>query len=434
MKNSSRFKILSKPHGEGGFATILKGEDLFLERNVAIKKLKLLDDDESKERFKREAKLLAKMSFPTIPSIYDVDFSETEMNIYFEFIDGHSLRDIIDNDSYPSIKEAINWFSQVAKALDHAHSFNIIHRDVKPDNIIISNDRELAYLVDFGIALTPIDIERITKKGYIVGTPGYMSPEQEEGRPLSSASDIYSLGITLYEALSGKRPQPGGEINLSSENEAIPPAIDGLIKRCLQRDPRVRLSNSLEFIQLLKDSVRTDIPFSELLTEGRLHELCAGLSKMTEQEFHEKPLGQRLLIIARLQDLLRTTDSHLVDPAADMLEIIIRIAIYEENKHYEYIVDKGLEWGFDRHYGNYKIGKPDIRNSIMWAAKVNNEEAHNIIAKSFLAYVENINIEEKEKWYLHDLREIVKRLMANKYCDTYAVELADVYNDINKCS
>ena len=106
--------------------------------------------------------------------------------------------------------QARRWFTQVAAALEHAHGRNIIHRDVKPDNIIVSADDANALLMDFGIALSADDLKKLTKKGYVIGTPAYMSPEQSNSETLDGRSDLYSLGITLYETLCGHLPHPGG--------------------------------------------------------------------------------------------------------------------------------------------------------------------------------------------------------------------------------
>lgn len=209
MDTEERYEIIEETHGEGGFGRVAKRRDKLLERLVAVKQLKVLDD-ESKERFRREAKALAKMSHPHIPAIYDVQFSDDRMEIYSAFIEGRPLRDVIKQGIVPSMDQTRRWFIQVAAALDHAHGLGIVHRDVKPDNIIISSDNENAQLVDFGIALTVDDVKKLTGTGYVIGTPVYMSPEQSSGESLDGRSDLYSLGITLYESLSGHLPHPGG--------------------------------------------------------------------------------------------------------------------------------------------------------------------------------------------------------------------------------
>ena len=230
-----RFTFESGVHGAGGFARVIKGRDNVLERDIAVKVLDTIVTafPEDQERFRREARILARFSHPHIPVIYDIDFSDGGFLIIFQFIEGITLRKLIDDEGPANIGEVRTWFQQVAAALDYAHSMDIVHRDVKPENIIITPSRATAYLVDFGIALSKEDAERLTGSGYAIGTPGYMSPEQASGDEVDARSDICSLGITMYEVLAGKPISQGQYEDLSIMNEAIPPEIDHLIQACL---------------------------------------------------------------------------------------------------------------------------------------------------------------------------------------------------------
>ena len=164
-------------------------------------------------RFQQEARILAQLSHPNIPAIYDVIFNEPDIDhpgngdpkfqIIFEHIEGTTLKQLIHDEGAIPLDDARIWFSQLASALGHAHSHGIVHRDVKPANIIIRLDRESCALVDFGIALTASQAERLTRTGYVVGTPGYMSPEQMAGEDVDARTDIFSLAVCLYEALAG---------------------------------------------------------------------------------------------------------------------------------------------------------------------------------------------------------------------------------------
>ena len=182
-----RFSFQPCLHGAGGFAKVIKGRDNALERDIAVKVLDPLVtqfSEADQERFRREARILAKLSHPNIPAIYDVDFSDGHFMIIYQFIDGQTLREIINDSGPVQISTARTWFHQIASALEHAHGLGITHRDIKPENIIITPNRESAYLVDFGIAITAEDGKKLTKSGFVMGTPGYMSPEQQAGDPV----------------------------------------------------------------------------------------------------------------------------------------------------------------------------------------------------------------------------------------------------------
>ena len=304
MDINERYEMIDAAHGEGGFGKISKRRDKVLDRYVAVKQLRMLENVEARERFKREAKALARMSHPNVPAIYDVQFDEHEMYIYFAFIEGQALRKLIQGSTVPSLDRTRRWFTQVAAALEHAYSKGIVHRDVKPDNIVISSNDQNAVLVDFGIALTADDVRSLTKDGYVIGTPAYMSPEQAAGEDFDGRSDLYSLGITLYETLSGHLPHPGGYQSLSDANEAVPPAIDDLIKECLVQDRNARMQSAQDFIKRLQSAFRTDVPLSALLTEGRLHEVLAALKQLSAEDFSAKPRGQKLLLVTRLEGLV----------------------------------------------------------------------------------------------------------------------------------
>ena len=261
---ADRFTFAHEVHGIGGFAKVIRGRDNVLERDVAVKVLNPLVIEFSKteqERFRREARILASLSHPNIPSIYDISFSVGEtFLIIFQFVEGTNLREVI-NEGPCSIGEARTWFHQIASALGHAHDLDIVHRDVKPENLIIRPDRETAYLVDFGIALSAEDAKKLTQSGWVIGTQGYMSPEQQAGEPVDARSDVYSLGVTLYEALAGKRIPVGDYEPLSVGNEGIPPQIDDLIQDSLLPKER-RLSSTKNFIQRLSGALR---PFKTLI-------------------------------------------------------------------------------------------------------------------------------------------------------------------------
>ncbi len=435
MSTDERYEVVADAHGEGGFGRVSKRRDKILDRLVAVKELKLLQDEDARERFRREAKALAKMSHPHIPAIYDVRFADDRMEIYFAFVEGQTLREIIKVGAIPALERARRWFTQVAAALEHAHGRGIIHRDVKPDNIIVATDDVNALLVDFGIAMTPGDVKKLTKSGYVIGTPSYMSPEQSNDEELDGRSDLYSLGITLYETLSGHLPHPGVYQSLSDMNEAIPPAIDDLIKECLVQDRTVRLQSAGDFIKRLRSVFRTDVPLSTLLTEARLHEVVAALRQMSAEDFAAKPKGQKLLLLTRLKDLLRIDKPELRTATAQVIALLTRLARFEGDKEYAPIITAAFHWGFDKSYGVNWTGDQDIRDAIADAAKSANAEAHRVLADEFVKFLNNKEVVKLPGWYNHDLRIEVMTLLANPACSENVAEpLAGLYDQINEAS
>lgn len=432
IETTGRYEVIDSDHGKGGFGKISKQRDTFLDRVVAVKRQHLLADEESRERFTREAKTLARMSHPNVPAIYDVKVQADEMMIYFEFIEGDNLRQIIESGRTLSLQEAVGWFTQIAAALEHAGSLGIVHRDVKPDNIIISTSGSAAYLVDFGIALNPEDAKRITEKGYAVGTPPYMSPEQREGKELDEASDIFSLALTLYETFAGHLPVGSGYESLSDANEAIPPSIDELIKACLVVDKTKRLGSAKEFSRRLQGAFRTDVPLSQLLIDARLHELHAALKTMSAEEFSAKPVGQRLLVITRIKDLIRT--DKLQGPTAEMISLLVRLAIEEPREQYEVIVSAAYEWGYEKYFGERWQGNNEIREALIEAAKVASNIAHSVLSRGLIDLIERIDLSGKDGWYYHDLRMNLISLLASPQCGEPAEKLAELYDQVNQIS
>ncbi|RME82495.1 MAG: serine/threonine protein kinase, partial [Planctomycetota bacterium] len=199
-KNLGKYEVL-RLIAQGGMGLVYEGLDPVLERRVALKILSpiLSRDPEYRHRFLREARLLAKIHHPHVVGIYD--FGETDSNLFiaFQFVEGRSLEEITREEKIP-LPTLLKYIRQIAEGLQEAHNHGIIHRDVKPANILI-NPNGQAVLTDFGIA--HVDDSDLTSSGKNLGTPLYMAPETLEGKPVDARSDIYSLGVTLYYGLTG---------------------------------------------------------------------------------------------------------------------------------------------------------------------------------------------------------------------------------------
>ena len=251
-----RYRIVRKL-GSGGMANVYLAEDEDLGRRVAIKILndRYANDDLFIERFRREAKSAAALSHPNIVSVYDRGEAEGTYYIAMEVIDGRSLKELIMTRGPLPIPQALAYSHEILEALRFAHRHGIIHRDIKPHNILIG---ERLKVTDFGIARA--GASQMTEAGSIMGTAQYLSPEQARGAPVTASSDLYSVGIVLYEMLTGKVPFTGDsaiEIAMKHLNEApkppskirpeIPEELDQVVLRALSKNPEDRYQTAEEF-------------------------------------------------------------------------------------------------------------------------------------------------------------------------------------------
>jgi len=267
-----RYRILRKL-GSGGMANVYLAEDEDLGRRVAIKILneRYASDESFTERFRREAKSAAALSHPNIVSVYDRGDAEGRPYIAMEVIEGRSLKELIIAAGPLPIARALDYAKQILHALRFAHRNGIIHRDIKPHNILLGAEDRLK-VADFGIARA--GASQMTEVGSIMGTAQYLSPEQARGAPVAAGSDLYSVGIVLYEMLTGKTPFNGDtpiEIAMKHLNEAprppsdlrpeIPPELDQIVLRALAKEPHDRYQAAEEFSADL-DRVEAGLPVS----------------------------------------------------------------------------------------------------------------------------------------------------------------------------
>lgn len=415
-----RYRIEVKDAGQGGFGRVDKAWDSALERWVAIKTLDPIFRNatpEDRERFSREAKALASFTHTNIPAVYDVVLpnDESEFRILFQWVEGITLREYLKERGVLNLEQVRTWFGNICSGLGHAHSKQIIHRDLKPSNLIVTGDLESCYLVDFGIALRTCDIQRLTL-GTPIGTPGYMSPEQERGEELTAASDLFSLGIILYECLVGSKPTIGRYVPINSINEAIPSTIDDLVRHCLL-DKNTRIQSTVEFIDKLRSALRPRVNFSSVLSQGSLADIHVHLTKMTPEDFNNLPLGQQNLIISRLRDIIRVGDHHMRNPVASLLAEMVRLGHAASDKNYKFIVENSLNYGYELQYSEQWQGNISIRNILNDVSIVCHAPSYNVLASIVLDMWKDIDrASEKESWYVHDLRILLQNLLANSQC------------------
>src|SRR5690242_10913216 len=244
--------------GSGGMANVYLAEDQELGRRVAIKILndRHAHDEQFVERFRREATHAAALNHPNIVSIYDRGEAEGTYYIAMEFLDGRSLKELIVTRGPAPVHVAIDYARQILAALRFAHRNSIVHRDIKPHNVVVDDDGRLK-VTDFGIARA--GASQMTEVGSIIGTAQYLSPEQARGAPVDPASDLYSLGIVLYELLTGTVPFTGEtpvEIAMkhlqatpeppSAKRPEIPPDLDKVVLRALAKNPAERFHDADE--------------------------------------------------------------------------------------------------------------------------------------------------------------------------------------------
>jgi eukaryotic-like serine/threonine-protein kinase len=252
--------------GTGGMSSVYRARDNVLERQVALKILHdhFSSDPEYVERFRREARAIARLNHPNIVTVIDRGELGRHQFIVFEHVAGENLKDVVRRRGPLPVAEAVALTTQVARGLAFAHEHGVVHRDVKPQNVLI-DENGTAKVTDFGIARSIGPGEGITETGTVLGTSGYISPEQASGRRVDSRSDQYSLGVVLYELLTGEPPYSGDNVmavamkhlrepvpRVRDRRRDVPASVDAIVSRALAKRPEDRFPCTDEMVAALE--------------------------------------------------------------------------------------------------------------------------------------------------------------------------------------
>jgi serine/threonine protein kinase len=264
---AGRYRI-ERRLGAGGMSTVFQAMDTVLERPVAVKLLAehLAQDEAFVARFRREALAAARLQHPNVVQVFDSgeDPDSSRHYIVMEYVDGPSCADLLREEKRLGVEDTVNFTCDACQGLDYAHRAGVVHRDVKPGNLLVSGETGITKLADFGIAKAA-EQTRITQVGSVLGTAAYLSPEQARGEEAGPASDIYSLGVCAYQFLAGRLPHEYAsltELALKQQEEAVEPIrehrpevpeeLDQAIRLSLERDPAARYGSALEMARALE--------------------------------------------------------------------------------------------------------------------------------------------------------------------------------------
>lgn len=264
---SNRYEVIERIGG-GGMAIVYRGRDLLLHRQVAVKVLRqqFVNDEEFIKRFRREAQAAASLSHPNIVSVYDVGQEDDIHFIVMEYVEGINLNDKIKSEAPLSVEESVHIASQICDALDHAHHHQVIHRDIKPHNILIGHNNRVK-VTDFGIARAATSTD-VTQTGAVLGSVHYFSPEHAKGVAQGPESDLYSLGVVIYQMLTSQLPFTGESpisvalkhiqeecVSPKELNDLIPQSVENIVIKSLRKSIAERYSDANSMLIDLKQSL-----------------------------------------------------------------------------------------------------------------------------------------------------------------------------------
>ncbi len=346
-----RYRVLRRL-GSGGMADVWLADDAHLQRQVALKVLhsRFAQDQEFVERFRREAEAAAGLQHPNVVAVYDRGAIDGTYYIAMQYIEGRSLKELID--SGLSIDQGVGLVRQVLEAARFAHRHGIVHRDLKPQNVIVDAEGK-ALVTDFGIARA--GVSEITQAGSVLGTPHYLSPEQAQGMDVTPVSDLYSIGVILYEALTGRVPfEADSAVAIamkqvsqapqrpSSINAKISPALDAAVMRALEKDPAQRFQTADAFIAALDAAIKEPgAPAGGTAAFAPLPPVVATPAEAKEEDSEEEKKRKRrrrrwilagiAVLIGILVGLAVTRDTTTDVPAVTGNELNVAIAVLQQN-------------------------------------------------------------------------------------------------------
>jgi beta-lactam-binding protein with PASTA domain/predicted Ser/Thr protein kinase len=348
-----RYRVLQRL-GSGGMADVWLADDAHLQRRVALKVLhsRFAQDREFVERFRREAEAAAGLQHPNVVAVFDRGAVDGTYYIAMQYIEGRSLKELIDAEL--SIEQAVGLVRQVLEAARFAHRHGIVHRDLKPQNVIVDAEGK-AVVTDFGIARA--GVSEITQAGSVMGTPHYLSPEQAQGMDVTPVSDLYSIGVILYEALTGRVPfEADSAVAIamkqvsqapqrpSSINPKVSPALDAAVMRALEKDPAQRFQSADAFIAALDAAIKEpDAPgggtaaFAPLPPVVALPEEAGAQEPESEEDKRRRRRRRRWILIAiaillgALAGFALTRDTTTDVPSVTGNELNVAIALLQQN-------------------------------------------------------------------------------------------------------
>lgn len=342
-----RYRVLRRI-GSGGMADVWLAEDTHLQRQVALKVLRsqFVQDGEFAARFQREAEAAAGLQHPNVVAVFDRGEAEGTPYIAMQYLEGPTLKQLIDKGLTP--EESARLIRQVLEGARFAHRHGVVHRDLKPQNVIVDADGK-ATVTDFGIARA--GVSEITQTGSVMGTPHYLSPEQAQGLEVTAVSDLYSVGVLLYEALTGRVPFEADSAvavamkqvsqppqRPSSINPRVSPALDAVVMRALEKEPGRRFQSADAFIAALDAALKEPGVGSETAAFAPLPPAVATPEEAAAEEAEEEKRRRRWLMLAvaaiaigLLAGFALTRDTSTAVPNVTGNELNVAIAILQQN-------------------------------------------------------------------------------------------------------